>query len=208
MKDKKIIQAEDSPTIEEPKKTQPSVQPETSTEPGRSFFKKALPWVIVALVFFIGGMCLIYFTIYQETSQQLTLAKSKVDEQSTQLSQDQLDLTKAKTDLSTAQKSLTDANNQMVKDTQLLAIYKFQGDVNQARVSLLKLDPSSARQALSVAGDDLKALSATNISQDSIAGLQPQIDMALTNLESDPAKAISALDTLYTNLLLLSNSLQ
>lgn len=208
MKDKKIIQAEDSPTIEEPKKTQPSVQPETPIEPGRSFFKKALPWVIVALVFFIGGMCLIYFTIYQETSQQLTLAKSKVDEQSTQLSQDQLDLTKAKTDLSTAQKSLTDANNQMVKDTQLLAIYKFQGDVNQARVSLLKLDPSSARQALSVAGDDLKALSATNISQDSIAGLQPQIDMALTNLESDPAKAISALDTLYTNLLLLSNSLQ
>ncbi|MHC1740221.1 MAG: hypothetical protein AB9897_03835 [Anaerolineaceae bacterium] len=204
---KKNIQAEDSPSVDNQFKTPaPVTEPEVVSQP--NFFKKALPWVIVAVAFLLAGALLIYFTLYRTTNKALTASNENAAALSTQLSASELDLQKTKSDLGTAQAALVEANNTVSKNQQLSLLYKFQADVNLARVGLLKLDPSSARQALSVAGDDLKALVATNISPDTIAGLQPQIEMALTNLEADPAKAMGALDTLYTNLLLISNNIQ
>jgi cytoskeletal protein RodZ len=207
MENKRKIQMEDSPSLETPQKTMDSAE-EPNPIKKRSFWQKVLPWVIVALVFFIGGMALIYFTLYQTARTDLSQAQASLSSATDQLSTAQLDLEKAKNDLTTTQSDLVTANNELDKTSQLSALYKFQSDVNLARVSLAKLDPSSARQALSVATDDFTALSNTNVSKSAISGLQAQIDTALTNLETDPAKAMSALDTLYTNLLLISDSIK
>ena len=207
MKNEKNIQVEDSPSVDtsSPKsETQPVV--ETSAKPG--FFKRILPWCIVAVVFFIGGMCLIYFTMVTKLNASLKTSTDQAAQLTEQLSASDLDLQKAQTELSTANTSLADANNSLTSSEILKILYKFQADVNLARYSLLNLDPSTAKQALNLANEDLKDLSATTISPDSIAGLQPQIDSALSNVESDPAKSANALATLYTNLLLISDNLK
>ena len=203
----KNMQVEDSPSLESKPENTGTYQ-ESAPAAKKGFFKKALPWVIVAVVFFLIGAGLIYFTLYQTATNELTAAKSGSDQISSQLSAAEVDLQKAKSDLGSTQSALSDAKNALTKAQQLSLLYKFEADVNLARVGLSKLDPSTARQALSVASDDLNNLKATDISQDSIAGLQPQIDTALTSIESDPAKAMSALDTLYTNLLLLSGNVK
>jgi hypothetical protein len=207
MKEKKDIQVEDSPSLEPPTSTpKPATELQVPTKSG--FFKQAIPWVIVSIVFFLIGACLIYFTLYTKADKNYKAAQQNTAQLTDQLSTSEVDLKGAKTELGTTQASLVEANNAAEKTGQLSLLYKFQADVNLARVGLLKLDPSTARQALSVADDDLKALSTTNISPDSISGLQPQLDTALTNVEADPAKAMNALDTLYTNLLLISGNIK
>jgi hypothetical protein len=207
MENNKDIQVEDNPSLETPNSApQPKPVPQAPVKPG--FFKRAIPWAIVIVVSFIAGACLIYFVLYTKANNAYTASEENVATLTSKLSTSEVDLSKIKTDLGTTQASLVDANNAAIKTEQLLLLYKFQADVNLARVSLIKLDSSTARQALSVAGDDLKALTATNINSDSISGLQPQLDTAVTNLLSFPDKASSALDTLYTNLLLISDNIQ
>lgn len=205
MRSDKDVQAEDGQTLETPKAEETKV--ETQPEPEkRSFAQAVLPWFLVAILFFLLGAGLIYFTMYQNTQKELAAANTQVTDLTTQLSGVQVDLEKAKTDLNTTQLSLTDTQAQLETAKISSLLYKLQTDVNAARVGVLKLDPSFARQALTFASADLTELSQTSIGADKLTGLQERIDSALTNLEADPQKAIDALDTLYTNLLLISGN--
>jgi cytoskeletal protein RodZ len=205
MENEQKIQSEDSPSLETPEK-KPAVEPQAPEKPG--FFKRILPWVIVIIVALLVGAGLVYFTLYTQTNTAYKAAQQENAQLNDKLSASDVDLQKVQSELSTSQASLADANNATAKAEQLSILYKFQADVNLARISLAKLDPSSARQALSVAADDLKALTATNLPADTIAGLQPQLDTATSYLSADPEKAMTALDTLYTNLLLISDNVK
>lgn len=207
MKSDKDVQVEDSQTLETPvtENKTPAAEPAPAK---RNFFKTALNWVTVSLIFFLIGAGVVYFTLYQTTSNALAAAKVENTQVSEKLSAAEVDLEKVKTDLSTAQLSLTDIQTSLQNEQINSLLYKFQADVNTARVGVLNLDPSSARQALTFAKEDLAALSKTSINADSLSGLKSRIDTAVTYLESDPQKAMGALDTLYTNLLLIINNLK
>lgn len=207
MESKTDFQAEDSPTIETPPPASDAAHlPQPVSKPG--FLRKTIRWTLVAIIFFLIGAELVFFTVYRSATNALNAAMANSSQLSEQLSTSEVDLQKAKKDLSTAQGSLVDANNALIRAQEFSLLYKFQADVNGARAALLNLDPSSARQNLSIATSDLTDLSKTGISADTLSGLQPQLDLALTNLESDPQKAMSALDTLYTNLLLISGNIK
>jgi len=207
MKTDKDVQVEDSQTLETP--VSPVEPVKTDQTPAqRNFLQKAIPWVIVSLVFFLIGAALIFFTIYNTAKTELALSKTEATDLSEKLSSAEVDLEKIKNDLGTAQLSLADSQTALEAEKITSLLYKFQSDVNSARVALLKLDPSSSRQALTFATEDLAALSKTSINADSLSGLQSRIDTALLNLEADPQKAIEALDTLYTNLLLINDNLK
>lgn len=205
MRSDKNVQAEDSQTLETPKADESNVET-TSETSKRTFAQAVLPWFLVAILFFLLGAGMVYFTLYQKANTALATANTQVTDLTTQLSGVQVDLEKAKTDLNTTQLSLTDTQTQLEAAKISTLLYKLQTDVNAARVGVLKLDPSFARQALTFASADLTDLSQTSIGADKLTGLQERIDTALTNLESDPQKAIDALDTLYTNLLLISGN--
>lgn len=207
MKSDKDVQVEDSQTLETPRPEEKKVEPQPEPKK-RNFGQIVLPWVIVSLVFFLIGAGLVYFTIYQSATTELAATKSQAADLSTQLSSAQVDLEKAKNDLNTTQMSLTDAQSALETEKIAAILYKFQTDVNAARVALFKLDPSSTRQALTFAADDLSNLSKTNIGADKLSGLQERIDTALTNIEADPLKAMDTLDTLYTNLLAININLK
>lgn len=205
MTPKKETQVEDSPMIEnkvEPAKT----DAKADVNARKSIVQTSLPWVIVAVVFFLIGAVLIIFTVYRTARVDLAAAKADAAQLSEQLASTEVDLEKSNTDLAAAQASLTDATAALTKSEILSLLYKFQADANAARASLLDQDPSSARQFLTFVSADLAAMKQTTIDAASIAGLEPRINTALQNLESDPRAAIDALGTLYTNLALITSN--
>ncbi len=207
MKTEKDVQVEDSQTLETPQTEEKTAESQV-TPAKRTFVQIVLPWVIVVLASLLVGAGVVFFMLYQPLTKELATAKSEASDLSTQLSGIQVDLEKANTDLNTIQLNLTEAQSNLETEKIATLLYKLQTDVNAAQIALLKLDPSSARQALSFAAADLAELTQTKIEADKLSGLKERIDTAVTNLESDPAKAIDSLNTLNTNLLLITNNLK
>lgn len=212
MSDEQKVQVEDNPVVEE-------VQSEAENRPiaspaKKGFVDRALPWVIVSLVFFLVGALLTWFLLYQPKVAELEASKAEVATaaETAAALQGQLDdantaLTAAQADLDKAQETIA-AQEETIKQTELLkVIYKFQADVNAARATLSKLDPASSRQALSFVEADLSELEAAGLEPDALSGFRAKIDEAKENLEATPDKSLAAMETLYSNLLLLINNL-
>lgn len=212
MSDEQKVQVEDNPVVEE-------VQSEAENIPiappaKKGFVDRALPWVIVSLVFFLVGALLTWFLLYQPKVAELEASKAEVATaaETAATLQGQLDdantaLTAAQADLDKAQETIA-AQEETIKQTELLkVIYKFQADVNAARATLSKLDPASSRQALSFVEADLSELEAAGLEPDALSGFRAKIDEAKENLEATPDKSLAAMETLYSNLLLLINNL-
>ena len=211
MSEEKKMQAEDNAVVSEPVETSETQK----TAPKKGFVDRALPWVIVAIVFFLVGALLTWFLIYQPKVEELATAQADLAtaaENATQL-QGQIDslsteLTTVKGNLTTAQATIDSQTTEIARLEQLSVIYKFQADVNAARATLSKLDPASSKQALSFVSADLADLESTNVDPDALSGFKAKIEEANTNLESDPRKALDAMEALYSNLLLLISNLQ
>jgi hypothetical protein len=204
------VQSEDTHAVEEPK--QEVITPMEEVKPGKTFGAKVLPWLMVALVFFIGGMAVIYFTLYQPKlsalKADLQASEVQLTNVSDKLASAETDLALAETNLETAEGTIVDLTDQLIAADLFGSIYKFQADVNAARVALLKLDPASSLQALNFIKEDLSELEIKELDPDAIAGFRERIAEAEANLEKDPAKSLAALDTLYNNLVFLISNIQ
>jgi len=219
------VQAEDSPA-ENVTENKPVVEIVSTPVPQKGIVDRALPWVIVSLVAFLVGALLTWFVVYQPKAQELAVAQTEMAasaatsaENATKLQSTldaaNADLTVAKADLATANENLAnvqatlDAQTTLLAKTELLkVIYKFQSDVNVARASLSKLDPSSSRQALSFVAADLTELEKAGLDPDSISGFKAKIEDAQANLDTAPDQSLADLETIYSNLLLLINNLK
>lgn len=212
------VQAEDSPA-EKVVEIKPEVEIVSSPTPKKGVVDRALPWVIVAIVFFLVGALLTWFVVYQPKAQELAAAQVEMTasaasaaENATNL-QSTLDtananLTVAEADLANAQATIEAQTTLLAKTELLKVIYKFQSDVNVARASLSKLDPASSKQALSFLAADLADLEKAGLDPDSLSGFRSKIEDAQTNLETAPDKTLADLETIYSNLLLLINNLK
>ncbi len=194
---------------------------EIKTAPAKkSFWSKILPWVIVALVFFLGGVATIYFALYQPAMKtakaDVAAAQQQVAELTDKVSQAEIDtaaiqteLDTAKADLTAAQATITEQTAELAKSNQMKVAYKFLLDVNAARAALEKLDTNTALQAINFAKADLADLQATEIDAAATTGFADRLDEAANNItEPDLLKSRDALDTLYSSLLLLVNNLK
>jgi len=207
MTPKKETIVEDSPAVEK-KAVETKTETKAVEKPKKTFWQLILPWVIVALVFFLGGAALIYFTMYTDVKTELASVKEGSAQLMTKLSATEIDLEKATNDLASNQASLTEATTALTKAQTLEALYKFEADANAARAALLDNDPASARVIMTKLSEDLTALQATDVSPDLLSGIQPRLDTALQNLETEPRTAIDALDTLVENLDVIATSLK
>ena len=212
------VQAEDSPA-EKVMENKPEVEIVSTPAAKKGLVDRALPWVIVAIVFFLVGALLTWFVVYQPKAQELsaaqvemtasaaTAAENAASLQST-LDAANADLTVAQTDLANAQATIEAQTTLLAKTELLKVIYKFQSDVNVARASLSKLDPASSKQALSFLAADLADLEKAGLDPDSLSGFRSKIEDAQANLETAPDKTLADLETIYSNLLLLINNLK
>jgi multidrug efflux pump subunit AcrA (membrane-fusion protein) len=212
------VQAEDSPA-EKVTENKPVVEIISTSAPQKGIVDRALPWVIVGLVAFLVGALLTWFVVYQPKAQELaavqtemTAAAESADTNAATL-QSSLDaanaeLTVAKENLASAQATIEAQTTALAKTELLKVIYKFQSDVNLARVTLSLEDPASSNQALSFVVSDLADLEKAGLDPDSLSGFKTKIEDAQANLGTNPTKSLEDLQTIYSNLLLLINNLK
>lgn len=219
MEPKEEIKSGETPAVE-----QPVVEPtKTEVKPApakKSFWSKILPWVIVAVVFYLGGLATIFFAVYQPAKDAAAAAAVDADRQITELTDKvaqaeidmaavQTELDTAKADLTAAQTTITDQTVELAKISQMKIAYKFLVDVNGARAALEKLDTNTALQSINFAKADLAELQTTEIDDASISGFGDLLDTATSKMaEPDLLNSRDALDTLYSNLLNLVNNLK
>ena len=191
-----------------------------------SLWSKALPWVIVALLFYLAGLATIFFAVHQPAKQAAAAAAAAAEQEiaslNNQLSQlelqksqvqSELDTTRGnlvdtQEDLTTAQATIEEQLTEVANANVKRLVYKLLGNINSARAALEKLDTASARQALNFAKTDLTELEGTGLAEDALSGFADRLDEAVTNLtETGLEKSRAALETLYSNLLLLVDNL-
>jgi len=198
--------------------------------PKKKFWSKVLPWVIVAALFYLGGLATIFFALYQPQKQADTAAIAELSASATAAAEADankiIDLTndynQALKQYSDAQAELDltkaelEANRTIVvdKDAELATVklsnlaYKFLVDVSSARIAIEKQDTATARQAINFAKADLEELKSTNVTADVLSGFAEKLNEASSNLTlSGIEKSRSALDSLYSNLLLFIGNL-
>ena len=210
----------------------PEVKPEVKREPLRAprtnngLWNKALPWVIVALVFFLGGLATIYFAMYRPlkqaaalTSEETALETTNLNDQISQLTLDKSqlatelqttrdELVNTQADLATANATIEEQIAEVANANVQNMVYSMLTNVNIARAALETNDASSARQALTFAKGDLVELEGSGIEADVLSGFAERLDEATTNLSEEGfATSRAALETLFNNLLLLAKNL-
>ena len=213
-------------------RVEPAIKAEVKREPLRSpaakksIWNKALPWVIVALVFYLGGLATIYFALYRparmaaETAAETATAEiTSLNDQLTQLElqkslvQSELDTTRGELvntqeDLATAQGTIEEQVSSVANANIRRLAYKLLANINTARVALEKADTAAARQALNFAKADLAELEGTDIAADALSGFTESMDEAITNLNEEGLETSNAaLESLFAKLLLLVSNL-
>ncbi len=219
MEPKEEMKSGETPAVDQP--AVESVKAEVKPAPAKkSFWSKLLPWVIVAVVFYLGGLATIFFAVYQPAKNAAAAAAADADKQITELTdkvaQAEIDISAVRTELDTvkadltaAQTTIADQTTQLAKIKQMEIVYKFLVDVNGARAALEKLDTNTALQSINFAKADLTELQATEIDAASLSGFGELLDTATSKIsEPDLLTSRSALDTLYSNLLNLVNNLK
>lgn len=181
------------------------IQPTVKKTP---WYTQVLRYLLVAVVFFIAGALVIYFTYTRDAFKDAETLRAAATESAQKIDSLETDLSQAKADLASAQATITENQDALDTASIKLLVSKMEKDVTTARIALLTLDPDGTTQALSFAQRDLDALSAGGLDAKSISGFQDRLDEALANLESDPAKALDALEKLTSSLYLLETNLE
>jgi chromosome segregation ATPase len=206
MDPEKNVQAEDRPVINEPEKK--GAVENVSPTPKKSIMDRALPWLIVGLVCFLGGALVTYFALYQPKIAELTTDQTDLAAASENVAELQSQLDTSKSELTSANATIEELTLSLAASEKLRLIYKFQADVNSAQASLTNHEPTSARQALGYASDDLSDLEKTDLDADTLAGFKTKIEEANNKLNSDPDSAIDTLTTLQSDLLNMISHLE
>jgi len=198
--------------------------------PKKTFWSRVLPWVIVALLFYLGGLATLYFALYQPkvealkaaAAEQTALADAAAEadaariidltndyNQALKQYQDaQAELDTVKGELETANSMVADQDAELTIITNKNIAYKLLVDVSAARTALEQNDIATVRQAINFARADLEELKKTDVTPDVLAGLAEKLNDASSNLTlTGIEKSRAALDSLYTNLLSLIENL-
>lgn len=201
-----------SPTLEDrPAEPVPPAAKPVEVEPvvhKESWFKRALRWVTVSLLFFLIGAAAVFFTIYNRTSDQLSAVQAQATASANQVATLEAQMKTAQQELASAQTAIQDGNDQLAAMTLKLAVYKMKTDVNTIRVALLKLDTITARQALTASRQDLADLVTLKVDASTLDGFTKRLDNTDQLLSTDPQKAMLELDNLIDNLYLLESNLK
>jgi FtsZ-binding cell division protein ZapB len=199
MDSEKKVQAEDKPVTKEPEYKNPAEA--ITPAPKKRLADRALPWVITGLVCILTGAIATFFVFYQPKTQELKDVKADLATANQNATQLQAQLDKANADLTAAQATLVEQTKTLSTSDKFRLIYKFQADVNAAQASLTNHEPTSAKQALGYASDDLLELGKTDLDQSTLAGFKAKIDQANTSLTSTPDSAITTLQLLQSDVL-------
>jgi uncharacterized protein HemX len=182
----------------------------------RRFFRKLFRWTLGILVIIGLGFLAAVFLIYQPKVAELNQAYANLENiQATLTAQDAqiADLENQVASLEQQLESLQGENATLLStqsDCQLhTALLQARANVMDAQVALYAENPTQARTLLEDTGELLNSVE-TMLPKDTqgvIAPLQARLDLALSELETDPDTAIKDLSILAGDLLEIENTL-
>ncbi len=178
------------------------------TRAGR-FFRPFLRAVALFVGAFALGMLITYLVIFQPVTTQLSATQAQLATAQSQLATNQTALTTAKTNVDQLSTQVATVNQQADSAQTRVHLLLLTTDVKNAQLALLNKDGPGAQKALDSAKQELSkiqpALQKLNASV--AEGIQLRLNLASTELVSDPKTAQSDLDILNTNLMLLDQLL-
>ena len=158
----------------------------------QKFLRKALIWLGVGAVLFLAGFLTFYFTLYRPNQDALKETKAQ--------------LTQVENDLQSVQTKLDNAN-QRIENLQSAdahrVLLEVVVDIYAARLALSQDDAVAAKSTLSNTDETLnEVLDAISAFDATLAETLPKrLNLIVTNIDSDPEKAIADCDLMIDDLL-------
>ena len=208
-----IPDGDKSGSMEETKKW-PESTDEKSAKKSPGKFNKFLRAVGIGALLIALGAAGLFFAVYQPRTNDLnaqiktlqanvTAAEAKVTTANAEvgrLKTVEADLTKAKSDIASLQ-------SQLDKVSAKKSVYEIQSNVNTARIALLKDDSARAEQSIAYLIQNLSSLEVPAF-PDITKNLETRLTGIQTSITTDKTKALSDLEALFNDLVLLADNIK
>ena len=155
------------------------------------FMRKALTWLAVVAVSFLGGFMTFYFTLYQPKVDLLTQTETALAESEQEV-----------TDLNTQLKTVTTSRDSLQNAADHQALSSIMTDTYAARLALTEEDTARAKSFLSGTEDTLdKIIDVIGDFDSKLAETLPQrLSLIKTNIDRNIDNAIADCDLLISDL--------
>ena len=188
--------------------------PEKPVKKASSKFSRFLRMVGVGILLVTFGAAVLFLAVYIPQTDDL---KAQVKAAQTEVATAKAEVTTAKTEverLKTVEAQLTQAKSDLVtlqgkldKVSAQKSVYEIQSNVNTARIALLQIDSARAAQSLEYLIQNLKAL-AVPAFPDITKNLETRLTNIRTTITTDQTKALSDLEALFNDLVLLADNIK
>jgi uncharacterized protein HemX len=191
---------------------EPSLKKPEKREPSKfSRFLRMLGVGFLLLALGVGGLYLaVYIPQTNDLKAQIKAAQSEVTKAKTEVTtaKSQVEGLKAvEAQLTQAKNDIVTLQNQLDKVSAQKSVYQIQSNVNTARVALLKDDSSGSAQSLEYIIQNLKALEVPAF-PDITKNLETRLTGIRTTITTDKIKALSDLEALFNDLVLLADNIK
>jgi chromosome segregation ATPase len=212
MKDE--IPKEESTTISA--ETQPAEEsPLNKTEKrAPSKFSRFLRMLGVGILLLALGASALFLAVYipqtNDLKAQIKAAQSEVTTAKTEVTTAKSEIESLKAveaQLTQAKKDIVTLQSQLDKVSAQKSVYQIQSNVNTARVALLKDDASGSAQSLEYIIQNLKSLEVPAF-PDITKNLETRLTNIRTTITTDKTKALSDLEALFNDLVLLADNIK
>ena len=204
-------------------KAEDTLAPEKSGKKAPSKFSRFLGMVGVGILLVALGAAAFFLTVYlpqtDNLKAQIKAAQTEVAAANAEISAAKAEVTTAKTQiegLKAVEAQLTQAKSDLVtlqgkldKVSAQKSVYQIQSNVNTARIALLQTPKDSARAAQSL-GYIIQNLGTLEVPAfpDITKNLGTRLTDINTTITTDPTKALSDLEALFNDLVLLADNIK
>ncbi|MEA3327444.1 MAG: hypothetical protein U9R53_09095 [Chloroflexota bacterium] len=183
--------------LETPEKAQPG--------PLKIFFRKALIWLLVIIIAFVGGFLLDHFLRYKPLSDDLHQAQSEMEDVKQDISDLQGQIEQIQPKLEAANARIATLEGDLEIANARLQFYQVLVDVNNARIALFLENIEEAQTALVDTKERLEELEPVieEANPELAMSLPRRLELIVDGLERDPKTASIDLELFTKDLLML-----
>jgi len=189
----------------EPKDIQPEIPEKIEPSPMKIFFRKALIWLIVIIIAFVGGFLLDHFLRYKPLSDDLSQAQLELDDVKQDISDLKSQITQLQPKMEAANARIATLEDDLEIANARLQFYQVLVDVNNARIAIFLENIEEAQTALVDTMERLEELVPVieEGNPELAMSLPRRLELIVDGLERDPETASIDLELFTKDLLML-----
>ncbi len=181
--------------------------PPEKAQPSRTkiFFRKALIWLLVFIIAFVGGFLLDHFLRYKPLSDDLRQANLEMDDVNQDISEIQAQIEQIQPKMEAANARITTLEDDLEIANARLQFYQVLVDVNNARIALFLENIEEAQTSLNDTKERMEELQPVieESNPELAMSLPRRLELIIDGLERDPETASIDLELFTKDLLML-----